>query len=344
MPYIPFGQFEGMPPLFAPNLVTADNIIGGTITAEELIIGGGTNGILRSQNYVPATDGWALFGDGSLDLNSLTLRGDLSSTNWDGTDPANLATIDSGATDGFYLDSSVGAAQYTGDMFIGGPGGDYLFLDATNWGSTTGIKWFRNSTEVGRIYATDATFNIQNVLADGGTIELGVKVGDTSYGTIINGGLEVATGFISTARGSATVPAYHFGSGGDNNTGMFSPAADQVSLVAGAQEQLRVSTAEVEFLVRAEFNGTDIQGVREVSGGDGSDGSPTYNFDSDQNTGMYRIGADDLGFSAGGQLGLSIDEPSSDAVSIRVNSSMERIDTGNSDSGGSGFRVLRVPN
>lgn len=97
-----------------------NNLTGGTITGKEIIIGGGTAGIIRSENFVTGTSGWAIFGDGSAEFNNIVVRGDIESGNWDGASPANLAAVDSGATVGFYLDSSAGAAQFMGDVFLGG--------------------------------------------------------------------------------------------------------------------------------------------------------------------------------------------------------------------------------
>ena len=39
---------------------------------------------------------------------------------------------------------------------------------------------------------------------------------------------------------------------------------------------------------------------------DGSAGTPAFNFTSDTNTGMYRVGSDALGFSVGGNIGMQI--------------------------------------
>jgi hypothetical protein len=44
----------------------------------------------------------------------------------------------------------------------------------------------------------------------------------------------------------------------------------------------------------------------QIQGGDGSAGTPSYSFQTDTNTGIYRVGADDIGFSTGGTLRLDI--------------------------------------
>jgi hypothetical protein len=92
-----------------------------TISAQKLITGSlQASQIISSANFVSGSTGWQIDGDGNAEFNDITVRGDIESGNWDGTSPANLATFDSGATVGFYLDSSVGSAQLMGDLFVGG--------------------------------------------------------------------------------------------------------------------------------------------------------------------------------------------------------------------------------
>lgn len=123
--YQPLGEFLK---IAHGGRINAGMINGGYLTAQELIIAGGTNGVIRSQNYDPVNElGWAIFGDGSASFygdvffgENAIFQGDLYSTNWDGTIPPNLASVDMGATTGFALDSSEGAAQFMGDVFVGG--------------------------------------------------------------------------------------------------------------------------------------------------------------------------------------------------------------------------------
>jgi hypothetical protein len=99
--------------------VRAGRITGGTINGKTIILAG-ASGVIRSDDFVTGTSGWQIAGDGSAEFNDVLVRGDIESGNWDGTSPANLATVDAGATVGFYLDSSVGSAQFEGDIFLGG--------------------------------------------------------------------------------------------------------------------------------------------------------------------------------------------------------------------------------
>jgi hypothetical protein len=99
--------------------VRAGRITGGTINGKTIILAG-ASGVIQSDDFVTGTSGWQIAGDGSAEFNDVLVRGDIESGNWDGTSPANLATVDTGATAGFYLDSSVGAAQFEGDIWLRG--------------------------------------------------------------------------------------------------------------------------------------------------------------------------------------------------------------------------------
>jgi hypothetical protein len=81
----------------------------------------------------------------------------------------------------------------------------------------------------------------------------------------------------------------------------------------------------------------------------GAVGTPSFSFIGDENTGMYRVGADQLGLVAGGAVGAQVDLTST-AGNTRLliydvdNATLERVTVGAADSGGTGFKVLRIPN
>jgi hypothetical protein len=136
--------------------VRAGRITGGTINGKTIILAG-ASGVIRSDDFVTGTSGWQIAGDGSAEFNDVLVRGDIESGNWDGTSPANLATVDAGATVGFYLDSSVGSAQFEGDIFLGGD----LTLDGSGTVRTapSGQRVEMIGSSVDRItfYETDGT-------------------------------------------------------------------------------------------------------------------------------------------------------------------------------------------
>lgn len=96
--------------------VVWDKITGGTNTAD-LVIGGG--GTIKSANFAAGSAGWIIAGDGSAEFNNIVVRGDIVSANWDGGFDLS-AGRDGTATQGFFLDSSAGASQWEGDVFVGG--------------------------------------------------------------------------------------------------------------------------------------------------------------------------------------------------------------------------------
>jgi hypothetical protein len=60
------------------------------------------------------------------------------------------------------------------------------------------------------------------------------------------------------------------------------------------------------------YNGTGwtvalLSAAGQIAAQDGTNGAPIYSFAADTNTGMYRIGADDLGFATNGTLRFRID-------------------------------------
>lgn len=73
---------------------------------------------IRSRNYEEGSTGWTINMDGSAEFSDITLTGDFSSSNWDGG--TDLSSFDATATAGFFFDSSLGAAQLMGDVWVGG--------------------------------------------------------------------------------------------------------------------------------------------------------------------------------------------------------------------------------
>jgi len=104
-------------------------------------------------------------------------------------------------------------------------------------------------------------------------------------------------GQIQAATGTAATPTISFAS--DTNTGFFSPSADQIGLTLGGTERWRWNTS---FLYAGNGNGSAA-----LSNNIGTVTVPNFTFVGDTNTGMYWIGADQIGFSAGGTLRATID-------------------------------------
>jgi hypothetical protein len=83
--------------------------------------------------------------------------------------------------------------------------------------------------------------------------------------------------------------------------------------------------------------------------GDGAVGSPNWTWNADPDTGRYRAGANSVRDVAGGVASTGFDDNST-AGNTRFliydvdNGTLERVSVGAADSGGAGFKLLRIPN
>ena len=117
----------------------------------------------------------------------------------------------------------------------------------------------------------------------------------TSVGTLTSltssGIIKASSGSVS---GSASAPTLAFG---DGDTGFFESSDDSFKLTIGG-------TKYWNFM--AGYISGDASGAPYIVAGAGSASAPVYAFNDDPNTGMYRTGADSLGFSTNGTQRLEI--------------------------------------
>lgn len=82
----------------------------------------------------------------------------------------------------------------------------------------------------------------------------------------------------------------------------------------------------------------------------GTAAAPSYSWDGDLDTGMYRDTADEVAFAIGAAEGMRLRAPADGETAMLVRRnvggafSLQRVSMGAADSGGAGFKVLRVPN
>jgi len=82
----------------------------------------------------------------------------------------------------------------------------------------------------------------------------------------------------------------------------------------------------------------------------GTVSAPSISFSGDLNTGFFQQAADALGFAIGGNEGARLSEPADGETALLVRRNvgavltLQRVSMGATDSGGAGFKVLRVPN
>lgn len=85
--------------------------------------------------------------------------------------------------------------------------------------------------------------------------------------------------------GTNAIPALSFLA--DTDTGIYRDAANQLSFTAGGVRVFTILT-------------TNLQADLPIRGADGNVGTPEFSFSGDADTGIYRVGANDLGITIGG--------------------------------------------
>ena len=92
--------------------------------------------------------------------------------------------------------------------------------------------------------------------------------------------------------GTVSAPGIAFT--GDPNTGIYSPGADQLAIAVGGTQRLNITTAA-------------LLPTLPLRGADGTAANPAYSFSGDTDTGIYRVGANQLGIATNGTLQVIVD-------------------------------------
>lgn len=135
-------------------------------------------------------------------------------------------------------------------------------------------------------FTSDPNTGVFNTAAD----NIGVSTGGSlrwTFGTAAH----VSTLPIRGQSGAANAPMFTFT--GDTNTGMYRLGNGQIGLTTLGTNRFTLTTTELTLTL-------PYQGPSQ------SAGTPTFSWSGDPNTGMYNVGADNLGFSAGGTLRFDI--------------------------------------
>lgn len=148
------------------------------------------------------------------------------------------------------------------------------------------------------------------------------------------GGIESSDRIYSNG-GSAGNPG--FSKFDDSNTGIELAGSDVIHIVTGGSRKVTIDSGGTSTFVEA---------IREK---DGSAAAPAYTFSNDSDTGLYSAVANALGVTCGGVDAIRVDNSATaDQTRLLVYdvsaASLVRVTRGAADSGGSGFRVLRIPN
>jgi hypothetical protein len=115
-------------------------------------------------------------------------------------------------------------------------------------------------------------------------------LGDEITNSVAVDGQSVMTGALKAANGAAGTPSITFGS--DLNTGIYRIGSDNIGVAANGAKVLDIATT-----------GLSITGTLTPSGQivsiAGTKTAPGYTFSSDLDTGLYQIGANNIGVSCG---------------------------------------------
>ena len=194
---------------------------------------------------------------------------------------------------GLLIRNSGGSSNSSARLLFQGNGGDYGTI-GTIASRNTNASY--DDVDYARIKfvipgSSMTTHGIEFHTGDGGAATKKFEIhGNKISGSSTSVG---SFGFLRMPDGSASTPAYSFAS--DTNTGMFRPASDQIGWTLGGTQRLYLDANNL-------YGGTSTgMGMLRVAGvGDATNAA--FGFYGDNNTGMYRIAADRLGFTAGGHV------------------------------------------
>lgn len=124
-----------------------------------------------------------------------------------------------------------------------------------------------------------------------GAGNVAMSVGGTNVSQWTTGGLQIASGVLLVEPGSAAAPSVAFDN--DTDTGIYRVGSDSIGFTAGGNNRMTLSSGG---LVTTEA----------VRGRNGLATLPAFTFDSDPDSGLFRIGANNVGISTGGSTRLDI--------------------------------------
>ncbi len=200
------------------------------------------------------------------------------------------------------------SAAYSALQLFGNPNsadGSFIGLWKSRGGAAGGTTIVQDGDTLGGIYsggfdgtnAINGSYIQSQVDGTPGANDMPTRL---MFGTTADGSaspserLRINSSGVVDIKGAGSAAAPSLILAGDSDTGQFRPSANQIAWSTGGAEVLRV------------YQIAGAYGVVQANGS-GSATYPNFTFNGDTNTGMYRTGADGLGFTTGGTLGLTID-------------------------------------
>lgn len=211
----------------------------------------------------------------------------------------------------------------TAGATIRNPG--YLNFQGRYWETTGGTSTTQRVGSIGMVVdtitaATGAPLTYRHVFTD-------------AAGTIIASITEA--GRVRAGAGSAALPSLTVS---DNGSGFYRVGADSIGVsLSGASRWTWLSGGDFESSSASIYTG------------DGAVSPVAVGFQLNKNTGMFRPATNAVGFSAAGvEVGRFDNSSTADDMRVLLydvtGASLKRVSRGAADSGGTGFRLLRVAN
>lgn len=215
---------------------------------------------------------------------------------------ANTAARLSPGANGTILTVSGGLPAWVSLATAGAVGGTGVAGQVSYWSGTatqagdTGMVYDATNDQLA-LSAGTASLPAYSIIGDlntgiyaVGADDLGIATGGTLRLDISTTAITATLQFLGT-NGSAAAPQMSYS--GDPNTGTYNVGADDWGVSTGGTLRFDVST-------------TAITSTLQLLGPVGSASAPTLSFSGDPNTGIYNVGADDIGISTGGTVRFDI--------------------------------------
>jgi hypothetical protein len=254
-------------------------------------------------NSVGIVSGGALIGD--FTPNGLQMRNGAQVIGDTGNVGAPSFSFTSDLTTGIFSDGSIGEFAFSSNgsetiRFDGTSASGALFWRGGDGAAATPAVSFSSDTDTGMYSAAG---DILSFATD--AVER-VRIDASGNVSIITGNLQMtATDQILADFASAGAPSYSFFS--NANTGIYRSALNEFSFSTNGLQRWSISASG--HLIPANNAQYDIGSsalparnifTDQVRAEFGAAGDPSYNFDGDEDTGMYRSGDNNIGFSTNG--------------------------------------------
>lgn len=306
-----------------------DQLLAGTITGKEITVAGGAAGVIRSDNFASGVDGWAIFGDGSAELNAVVVRGTIVAGTGSEVDWSYIKNVSIENADIVSLSfDKITAATNTASLVVGSAGsissanysagsagfivkgdGSAEFNDVTVRGDIVSGNWDgADPVDLSSVTGSDANATLgfafdssKGAAHFAGPAFFGKKEANGLNG--LNTGVGSTSSSIRWLRGGDVIgDMYATGNNQNDDPRLIIRGPDDASSIITLQKTGGGILANVSIGFHVEIGGRLFLVQK------GSAASPALTFSSDPNTGLYLRSATQLGLAAGGVAVMVLDD------------------------------------